>query len=189
MRELVAASKASTGSGYCVVDYLEEEGLCIRDADGHTTVPDWDQLLRRWSQDYSFVGSNSVSRWIAPRGLPDLTERISSSEAPKYAITGTIAAAEWAAYAPARLAAAYVTDVDSTVEAWGLRPADTGANVLLAIPKFDVVFERSFANKNGITLAAPSQVVVDLMTGPGRNPSEAEELLDWMKSNEQSWRS
>ena len=37
-------------------------------------------------------------------------------------------------------------------------------------------------------LAAPTQVVVDLMTGPGRSPNEAEELLEWMKRNERSWR-
>ena len=29
---------------------------------------------------------------------------------------------------------------------------------------------------------------VDLMTGPGRNPAEAEELLGWLQRNEQSWR-
>ena len=43
---------------------------------------------------------------------------------------------------------------------------------------------------NGATVRASvgTQVVVDLMTGPGRSPSEAEELLEWMKRNEQSWR-
>jgi hypothetical protein len=59
---------------------------------------------------------------------------------------------------------------------------------MLAQPQYEVVFERSLTTVNGATLAAPSQVVVDLMTGPGRNPSEAEELLEWMKRNEQSWR-
>ena len=59
---------------------------------------------------------------------------------------------------------------------------------MLAQPEYEVVFERSVPNADGVTIAAPSQVVVDLMTGPGRNPSEAEELLEWMKRNEQSWR-
>jgi hypothetical protein len=35
---------------------------------------------------------------------------------------------------------------------------------------------------------APSQAVADLLTGPGRNPSEGEELLDWMRKNEGVWR-
>lgn len=32
------------------------------------------------------------------------------------------------------------------------------------------------------------QVAVDLLTGPGRNPSEAVALLDWMAANERAWR-
>jgi hypothetical protein len=103
-------------------------------------------------------------------------------------MSGTIAAAEWAAYAPARLATIYVDDASQAAQAWDLRPADTGANVILAQPQYEVVFERSLLNTNGMTVVAPSQVVVDLMTGPGRNPSEAEELLEWMERNEQSWR-
>jgi len=82
----------------------------------------------------------------------------------------------------------YVADVTAAVDAWDLRPADAGANVLLAEPAYEVVFERSSTTVDGVVVAAPSQVVVDLMTGPGRNPNEAEELLDWMVRNEQSWR-
>ena len=59
---------------------------------------------------------------------------------------------------------------------------------MLAGPALDVVFERCLTNKEGVVVAAPTQVAVDLMTGPGRSPNEAEELLDWMRRNEQSWR-
>ena len=189
MRELVDASSASTGASYRVVEFLEREGLATRDVNGRVSVPDWAQLLRRWSDDYGFVRSNQVTRWIAPRGLDDLTKRLASSaESLRYVATGTIAAAEWAAYAPVRLGMVYVADVSEAAQAWDLRPADAGANVILAEPKYDVVFERSVRNTAGVAVAAPSQVVVDLMTGPGRNPSEAEELLEWMVRNEQSWR-
>jgi hypothetical protein len=82
----------------------------------------------------------------------------------------------------------YVKDAEEAATSWGLRPADAGANVMLAEPKIDVVFERTLSNEAGLELAAPSQVVVDLMTGPGRSPSEAEELLGWMRQNEKSWR-
>jgi hypothetical protein len=112
----------------------------------------------------------------------------SAKGSPRYAISGTLAAEEWAAYAPARLAMMYVADTETAAVLWGLRPADAGANVILAEPEFDVVFERSITNKEELVVAAPSQVAVDLMTGPGRSPNEAEELLEWMKRNEQSWR-
>jgi hypothetical protein len=39
-----------------------------------------------------------------------------------------------------------------------------------------------------VRIAAVSQVAVDLLTGPGRNPSEATALLDWMTANESAWR-
>ena len=189
VRELVGASKASTGATYRVVEYLEREGLVTRDDRGRINVLDWVQVLRRWSNDYGFMRSNQVTRWIAPRGIPALMERISSSEvSERYAVTGSLAAAEWAPYAPARLAMIYVSDPKKLSTQWDLRPADVGANVMLAQPEYEVAFERSVTNAGGVAVAAPSQVVVDLMTGPGRNPSEAEELLEWMKRNEQSWR-
>jgi len=163
--------------------------MATRDESGRISVPDWAHLLRRWSEDYGFVRDNRINRWIAPRGLPDLMKRIGSTDAPtRYAVTGTVGAAEWAAYAPARMAMIYVEGADEAAGAWDLRPAEAGANVLLAEPKYDVVFERALTNSEGVTIAAPTQVVVDLMTGPGRNPSEAEELLEWMRRNEQSWR-
>jgi hypothetical protein len=164
--------------------------MATRDIDGRINIQDWAQVLRRWSDDYGFVRSNQVTRWIAPRGLPALIDRIASSSGiVRYGMSGTIAAAEWAAYAPARLATIYVADASLAAQAWDLRPADAGVNVILAQPQYEVVFERSSLKTNGVTVVAPSQVVVDLMTGPGRNPSEAEELLEWMKRNEQSWRS
>ncbi|MCQ3807491.1 MAG: hypothetical protein OXB92_01760 [Acidimicrobiaceae bacterium] len=189
VRELVGASKASTGATYRVVEFLEREGLATRDDRGRINVFDWVQVLRRWSNDYGFMRNNEVTRWIAPRGIPALMERISSSEeSERYAMTGSLAAAEWAPYAPARLAMIYVSDPKKLSTQWDLRPADVGANVMLAQPEYEVVFERSVTSAGGARVAAPSQVAVDLMTGPGRNPSEAEELLEWMKRNEQSWR-
>lgn len=189
IRELVDVAKTSIGATYRVVEFLEREGLAIRDESGLISVSDWAKVLRRWSDDYGFVRDNRINRWIAPRGLPELTKRIGSTDAPtRYAVTGTVAAAEWAAYAPARMAMVYVENADEAARAWDLRPADAGANVLLAEPKYDVVFERAPQNSEGVIVAAPTQVVVDLMTGPGRNPSEAEELLEWMRRNEKSWR-
>lgn len=189
IRELVEVSGASTGATYRVIEFLEREGMATRDADGRVSVPDWAQVLRRWSDDYGFVRTNKVMRWIAPRGLPSLMEHLASSgEGVRYAVTGTIAAAEWAAYAPARLAMIYVDDALKAADRWDLRPTDAGVNVILAQPTYEVAFERSLVNTGGVAVAAPSQVVVDLMTGPGRNPSEAEELLEWMQRHEQSWR-
>ena len=64
--------------------------------------PDWVALARRWSQDHGFSGSNAITRWLAPCGLPALVERIASVEGPEYAVTGSEAGSTWAQVAPVR---------------------------------------------------------------------------------------
>jgi hypothetical protein len=189
MRGLIEKAKASTGATYRVIEFLEREGLAARTTNGMIRANDWVELLRSWSREYEFARTNQITRWIAPRGLAGLSSRIVSSESSlRYAVSGSLAAKQWAAYAPARLAMMYVENAVAAADAWGLSPADAGTNVLLGEAKFDVVFDRTHRDDSGLVLAAPSQVAVDMMTGPGRNPNEAEELLDWMRRNERSWR-
>jgi hypothetical protein len=188
VRELVAVSGASTGATYRVLDFLEGEELIERDPRGAVTVPAWRPLLERWSRDYGFLRSNTVSTYIDPRGLPMLLKKIATTDGVAYAVTGSVAAAEWAPYAPARAAMIYVESAEGAAASWGLRPTTTGMNVLLAEPESDVVFNRSLTTATGLIVAAPTQVAVDLLTGPGRNPQEAGDLLEWMERNESSWR-
>ncbi|MFB9253121.1 hypothetical protein ACFFWE_33210 [Sphaerisporangium melleum] len=187
IRELVEIAGVSTGSAYRVIEFLETEDLATRISSGAVVVPDWVALLRRWSEDYGFVRNSRITRWISPRGLTSLAQKAAES-AVQYAVTGTLAAATWAPYAPARSAMIYTSDAERSAQLWDLRPADAGANVMLAEPEVDVVFTRTLADTSGLVIAAPSQVAVDLMTGPGRSPAEAEELIEWMTRNESSWR-
>ena len=66
-------------------------------------------------------------------------------------------------------------------------PIDAGANLALATPFDPVVFERT-SKKNGVIVAALSQVAADLLTSPGRGPNEAEALMEWMSEHENVWR-
>jgi len=189
MRDLVAVAGTSTGAAYRVVAYLERAGLALRDEDGTVRVKDWGQLLRSWSSDYSLMESSRVTRWIAPRGIPGLLSRMAQDRPEgKYALSGTLAAAHWAEYAPATLAIIYTTDAEAAARRWGLQPTEAGANTVLAEPKYDVVLDRAWSNDKGIVIAAASQVFVDLLTGPGRSPTEAEALIAWMERHESAWR-
>lgn len=189
MRELANVSGASTGATYRVIEYLEREGLVERDESGVARVTDWRRLLRTWSADYGLVKNSRITRWIATRGIPGLLDRVARSQSEvRYALTGTLAAMEWAEYAPATLVMAYVTDAQRAAEAWGLQPTESGANTILAEPPYAVMLDRTWTNEAGVQIAAPAQVVVDLLTGPGRSPSEAEALLSWMERNESVWR-
>ena len=187
-RELAEVSGASVGSVYRVMQFLEEEALAERLPDRRIAVPDWAALLRRWSADYQLLSTNTVTRWIAPRGMSDLLATVRGKQGVDYAMTGSVAAAAWAAHAPARSAMAYVRDIERAAAEWGLRETEVGANVLLIKPAYPVVMERSMPALDGLVVASPTQVAVDLLTGPGRAPAEAEELIGWMGRNEQSWR-
>lgn len=184
--DLAQRAGASTGATYRVIDFLEDEGLLTRERYGPISDVRWRAMLERWSSDYGFAKSNTVQTFLEPRGLSALTERLAASEI-DYAITGSLAAERVAPYAPARLATIYVRDLAGAADRLGLRRTETGANVALATGKYDVVFDRA-ETIDGLRLAALSQVVVDLLDGPGRNPSEATALLDWMEADESRWR-
>ncbi|HCT80808.1 MAG TPA: hypothetical protein DGG94_13235 [Micromonosporaceae bacterium] len=185
--ELVRRAGTSTGATYRVVEFLEREALLERQPRGPIINVKWRQIIERWSQDYGFQASNAVAGYLEPRGLQTLLDRLSGTSDLRYALTGSVAAHRFAPYAPARMAAIYVDDAQQAAAELDLRPVDSGANVLLAATEYHVVFERT-TSADGLRLVAPAQAAVDLLTGPGRNPAEAQALLDWMEKNERSWR-
>jgi hypothetical protein len=185
--ELARRSGASLGAAYRVVEFLEREALVERRPRGPIAEVDWRKLLERWSEDYGFQRSNVVVSCLQPRGLAALVDGLRSSVALPYALTGSLAAERFAPYAPPRLAMIYVDDLQRAIEHLDLRSVDTGANVLLASGEYDVVFQRTL-DIDGLKIAAPSQIAVDLLTGPGRSGAEAVALLDWMQAHEPEWR-
>jgi hypothetical protein len=185
--ELSVRARASTGATYRVVKFLEGEGLLERARYGPIGEARWRQLLERWSKDYGFAQSNAVATYLEPRGLGALTARLAEQPQLDYVLTGSFAAERVAAYAEPRLAMLYVRDTATAAKALGLRSIDSATNVALASGKYDVAFQRP-EEVGELRMAALSQAAVDLLSGPGRNPSEANALLDWMERNESVWR-
>jgi hypothetical protein len=186
VRELAARAQASPATLSRVIEVLERDGVLNKSLRGGVEDLDWAAAIRRWSQDYELRRSNSVSTYLDPRGLSALEEKLSGTKW-RYAATTSLAAQRFAPIAPTRTAVVYVDDALKAADLLKLRPADAGANVLLVEPFDAVVFERTMLRDELVT-ASPAQVAVDLLTGPGREPSEGEELLDWMKENEDVWR-
>lgn len=185
--ELAERAGASTGATYRVVEFLEEQRLLEREERGPITSVNWRAVLERWSSDYGFAQSNTVATFLEPRGISAIRDRLRDAIDFEYAITGSMAAEGVAPYAPTRLAMIYVRDIKSVAKSLGLRATGAGANVVLAAGEYDVALER-VRLVDGLRYAALSQVAVDLLNGPGRNPSEALALLDWMERNEPAWR-
>jgi hypothetical protein len=176
VQRLSELARTSLPTTYRIVDALEAEALLDREDDGKGRVMScsWRDLLLRWSAEYGFSQSNPVSRYLAPRGIGAVVSRLRTAHPAQL-------------YAEARLAMIYADDADEFARALDLRPVETGANVLIAEPKADFVYERSEVI-DGVPLVARSQAVVDLLSGPGRNPDEGMELLRWMEVNEGDWR-
>ncbi|WP_245820002.1 hypothetical protein [Rhodococcoides yunnanense] len=170
-----------------MLEYLQVNELVDKTEQGLYQVPDWPALLRRWSRDYSVVDNNRTYTFLEPRGIPSFLAKLPGSSS-RYAVTSSVAAAQWAAYAPARSITLYVDDASTAASEWALRRTEAGANIVLAEPHYDIVFDRTSTTTDGYTVANIAQVAVDLLTGPGRNPAEGEELIEWMQANEQSWR-
>jgi|SRR5579872_3618374 len=174
------ADQATVDISYAsrLVEWLSREALLERRPRGPVESVDKPALIRRWAQDYEVLTSNDARTYLDPRGVEHLVRALSEGAIRRrYAMTGSIAANRIAPVAPARLAMLYVDDVESAAKALNVRPTETGANVMLLTPFDEVVFERTWA-AGSLTIVAPSQVAVDLLSSPGRAPSEAEAVLE-----------
>ena len=82
----------------------------------------------------------------------------------------------------------YTRDPRSLGEKLGLIAVDSKADAnVLAMAPYDPIVLAQTETRDGIAYAAPSQVAVDCLTGPGRMPQEGEAVLEWMSRNG-SWR-
>ena len=186
-RELAGETASSAAMISRVSSLLEPDEIITKESPrGRIVSVDWEALARRWALDYDFASSNILTTWLDPRGTRALFSRLRDSEI-RYTVTGSFAAYRLAPIAEPRLAALYVDDPETSAQSLGLRPAETGGNVLLVRPFDPVVFERAEYD-NGITYARVTQVLLDLIKGPGRGPAEAEALLEWMRDNENIWK-
>ena len=181
--DLAAKAKVDISYASRLVEWLSREALLERRHRGPVQSVDRAALICRWAQDYEVLTSNDARGYLDQRGLDNLIRGLSEGAIRgKYALTGSIAANRIAPIAPPRLAMFYVDNVGSAAAALKIRPTETGANVMLLAPFDNVVFERTWTD-GGLTLVAPSQAAVDLLTSPGRAPSEAEAILKRLAGN------
>jgi hypothetical protein len=185
--ELAERVGLSPATVFRVVELLISEAVVEKESRrGPIVRVDWERLLERWVDDYSMMSSNRVTTCLDPRGLSSVLEKLRMSSS-RYVVSGSQAVAAVAPAAPTRLLVVYAGQPGSLVDELGLTPVDGGANVFVLEPFADVVFDRTVV-RDGLVCAALSQVAADLMTSPGRGPSEAEVLLGWMRANEAEWR-
>jgi hypothetical protein len=185
--ELAARCGSPLATVHRVIELLDTEGLLEREPRGPITQVDWRGVFERWTAEYSLFDSNRVATYLEARGLDHLLDRLREDDL-RYAVTGSLAARQFAPVAPARLAMVFVDgDTEIAAQTLGVTATEFGANVFLIEPFDSVALERGL-EKDGVRYAAASQVAADLAKSPGRGPSESDALVKWMAANEDAWR-
>ena len=171
-----------------LLSMLDREALVERGERGLVVGVDWQNLLRVRAEWYQVFGTNEAHGFISGQGAREVVRRLLSDPATIYrAVTGSFAAAQRAPIAATSQLAVYVEDPAATARALGLLPTDEGADVVLLTPYDYVAVDRAVF-EGGVWVAAPSQVVLDCLTGSGRMPAEGQALLEWMGADEGRWR-
>jgi hypothetical protein len=186
VRELAARARVPLGSLSRTLDLLDREGLVTRGERGDVRDLDWERVVRRWAQDYELTRSNRIGGYTHPDGPEAMDPRLRRRKRP-YAVSGARGAERLLGTPLAGTAVLYVEDLDLAAERLGLHPVDEDADVVLAEGYDTVVFDRPIV-VDGICVAAPAQLVADLLTTPTGHPDGADALLTWMRSHEATWR-
>lgn len=137
-------------------------------------------LLQEWSQNYSFR-KNDVRDFYSRKTIPEIESQIAealSAKSVKYALTGFSGAAR---LAPAVRYQRVMACVDNAPEGVAplldLKPVTSGANVSLLVPYDQGVFYGTH-EIDGIFVASPVQIYLDLVGYRGRGEEAAKELLE-----------
>jgi hypothetical protein len=173
-----------------------EEQLLVRREGRDIVRVDWPELLRARAASYDLLRHNPYVGALAPRGIGEVLDRLrkldlGAEERPRAAVTGHYAARVISPLASGGQLMLYTEagphPPHQLAEELGLFEVDEGAEVLLLRRHDEVVFERCRV-VDGIPHVAYSQLVLDGLGGPGRMPSEAVAVLEYMSENESSWR-
>jgi hypothetical protein len=190
VRDLAMRAEVGPATSSRVLELLARDDLVERDRRGAVTKVRKRSLARRWAEDYGLTTTSNAVSVLAPRGIDRLV-RDFAAYPQSYALTASAAhraylPAGQASVAPLSLVAAFVDDAPAAIQDLHLRMADRGANVLLIEP-FDHVVYRNHCVKEQIRYVSVGQVVVDLLTGPGRSPEEGEQLLGVLADSDEEW--
>jgi hypothetical protein len=181
---LAAKLSIDMGNVSRYLDLLHRDGLLERGPRGAVSNVDWEGLLRRWSDDYR---RPVQERYLDPRGQDHFLQQLRGTRK-RYALSGVAGASRYAAFTADIATYCYCDDLHGFAKSHGLHPADRTANVILAVPFDEVVYDR-VRKRDDVIVAAPTQIAVDLLTASGRELQQGEELIRWMRENEDAWRS
>jgi len=139
----------------------------------------FERLLAEWSDNYSFR-KNKVKDFYSLEKIPEIEAALAEvcgRRNIKYALTGFSGAARLAPMVRYTRSFAYVAEVtQDLISAMDLQEVSSGSNLSLLIPYDEGVFYGR-QKVEGIQIAAPIQVYLDVISYSGRGEEAAEALL------------
>jgi hypothetical protein len=184
-------SATGINKGYLsrLLEALASEALITRASRGPVTDVDWPELLRRRASQVDLYRTNKAFTFIARTSIGGVLDDLGTSPfVDELVLTGSVAASRLAPIAaPSSLAFYGSLQSDAVRDGLELLPAEEGSNVVFLRPPNNLPYLLT-ESINHLTYAAPSQIVIDCLSGPGRMPAEGEAVLKWMSSAEDTWR-
>ncbi len=194
--DLAAATHLSAGYVSRLLDTMEDQAFIGRSRRQITDV-DWQGLLRARAESYALLKANDSASFIAAQGTDAAMSRLTDAgRTRRLAVTGSFAARSVAPLAVGGQLMVYVEKVGKEIDTdpfddlrldLGLLRSDSGTDVVLIRAEDPVVFACR-RTVDGVPHVSLSQLALDSLSGPGRMPSEGEELLRYMDSNVDQWR-
>jgi len=138
-------------------------------------------LLYEWSENSKYRKKNTFVNYYTLKSISEIEADLAMAcdgEDIRYALTGFSGAARYAPSVRYQRAMAYVSrDVDRIAKILSLKEVTSGANVALLIPYDEGVFYGA-RSIDGIYVASPVQVYLDLLKVKGRGEEAAQTILD-----------
>ena len=189
MRGLGAREVDGLAAGYVsrLLDAFDRDALVDRRKRGQVESVDIAGLLRGWAETYDVLKTNLATTYLAPSGAQRALSHLAEADEPqRAAVRGHSLLFESRPWQLPR-------SCSPTARKNGrLRPRlgccrPIGRQCRAAAPFDQVVWQRAQI-ENGLTSVAPSQTVVDCLTGTGRMPAEGTPSLRWMLKHDATCR-
>lgn len=179
VQALAAEAEVSLGQVSNVKSLLEDREW-LKSSDAGLLLKDPESLLSEWSENFK-SRKNLPRNYYTLKSMAEIEADLAQScerEGTMYALTGFSGAARYAPSVRYQRAMAYVSrDVESIAKSLSLKEVTSGANVTLFVP-YDEGVLYGTRQIDGIYIASPVQVYLDLLGMKGRGSEAAKSILD-----------
>lgn len=178
--EIAEATRMDRGFTSRIVGRLVDDGLVVRERDGNLRAPNPGLLLDAWHEAYDFSRHQILRGHVAARSGDGLLKKLAAQlrdREVEHAATGLAAAWLLTRFAAFRIVSLYLAAEPSDVllSELGFREEPRGANVWLAVPKDEGVFDGA-GEHEGVRCVHPVQAYLDLKGHPERAEDAAAQL-------------